>query len=299
MEGLQILFTAPQFALQLIVDGLLVGALFALIAYGMALVWGVMNIINLAQGEFVILGGYITLLLFNQGLNPLWGVPLAALFLFVVGWLLYRMIIFRIIDRDLFTSLLATFGVSILLQQLMNQIFGADIQNVDAGLGTIVLLQGDLLLAKIKLIGFVLSFLVGGFLVLFLRRSRIGKAIRATAQNAQAARILGVDTDRIYATTFSLNAAVCGAAGAIVVMTWVIQPYIGLTYTVRSFMVVIIAGLGNLAGVALAGLGLGASENIAGFILGAEFQSAFLFSLLVVILLWRNWRLRRKRQVLR
>ncbi|HED14860.1 MAG TPA: branched-chain amino acid ABC transporter permease [Gammaproteobacteria bacterium] len=299
MEGLQILFTAPQYALQLLLDGLLVGALFALIGYGMALVWGVMNIINLAQGEFVILGGYVALLVFNAGFYPLWGVPVAALVLFVLGWLLYRLVIFRIVDRDLFTSLLATFGISILLQQLMDQIFGADIQNVDAELGTTVLMHGDLLLANIKLISFVLSILAGGFLVVFLRRSRIGQAIRATAQNAAAARILGVDTDRIYATTFSLNAAVCGAAGALVVMTWVIHPYIGLTYTVRSFMVVIIAGLGNLAGVALAGLGLGVAENIAGFIFGAEFQSAFLFSLLVVILLWRNWRLRRKREVLR
>jgi len=299
MESLQVLIAAPQFALQLLLDGLLVGALFALIAYGMALVWGVMNIINLAQGEFVILGGYIALLMANQDLYPLWGVPVAAVILFVLGWLLYRLIIFRIVDRDLFTSLLATFGISILLQQLMNQIFGADIQNVDAGLGTTVLLQGDLLLSNIKLIAFALSVLVGVFLVLFLRNSRIGQAIRATAQNAAAARILGVDTDRIYALTFSLNAAVCGAAGALVVMTWVIHPYIGLIYTVRSFMVVIIAGLGNLAAVAVAGLGLGAAENMAGFILGAEFQSAFLFSLLVVILLWRNWRLRRKREVLR
>ncbi len=299
MEGLQILFTAPQLALQLLLDGLLVGGLFALIAYGMALVWGVMNIINLAQGEFVILGGYIALLVFNAGFYPLWGVPVAALVLFVLGWLLCRLIIFRIVDRDLFTSLLATFGISILLQQLMNQIFGADIQNIDAGLGTTVLMHGDLLLANIKLIAFVLSIFVGVFLVLFLRHSRLGQAIRATAQNAAAARILGVDTDRIYATTFSLNAAVCGAAGALVVMIWIIHPYIGLTYTVRSFMVVIIAGLGNLAGVVLAGLGLGAAENIAGFILGVEFQSAFLFSLLVLILLWRNWRLRRKREVLR
>jgi branched-chain amino acid transport system permease protein len=109
---------------------------------------------------------------------------------------------------------------------------------------------------------------------------------------------MGVNTDKVYAATFSLNAGICGIAGALVVMTWVIHPFIGLVYTVRSFMIVIIAGLGNLAAVVVSGLGLGALENVAGFVLGAEFQSAFIFGMLVVILVVRNAMVRRKRQVL-
>jgi len=135
--------------------------------------------------------------------------------------------------------------------------------------------------------------------LLFLKRSRMGQAIRATAQNARAARIMGIDTDRVYATTFALNAAICGAAGALVVMTWVIQPFIGLAYTIRSFMIVIVAGLGNLVGVIVAGMGLGAAEQFASFLLGAEFQIGFVFALLVVILLVRNALLKRHRQVLK
>jgi len=110
---------------------------------------------------------------------------------------------------------------------------------------------------------------------------------------------MGINTDRIYATTFALNAAICGAAGSLVVMTWVIHPYLGLAYTLRSFMIVIVAGLGNLAGVVIAGMGLGAAENFAGFLLGTEYQAAFVFSLLVVILLVRNFRLTRKRRYLK
>ena len=117
-----------------------------------------------------------------------------------------------------------------------------------------------------------------------MRRSRLGQAIRATAQNARAARILGIDTDRVYAMTYALNAAICGAAGALVAMTWVIQPFGGLIYTVRSFMIVVVAGLGNLAGVIAAALGLGMAEQFVGFMLGAQFQVAFVFGLLVVIL---------------
>ncbi len=299
MANLEILFEAPIFSVQLLIDGLLVGAIFALAAYGMALVWGVMNVINITQGEFVILGGYVAVYTANAGINPLFAVPAAAAVLFVVGWLVYRAVIFRIVDRDLFTSLLATFGISILLQQLMNEVFGANVQTAEAGLGTLYLFDGQVTVSEIKLVAFGTVLVVAAALVLFLTRSRLGQAIRATAQNARAARVLGVDTDRVYATTFALNAAICGAAGALVAMTWVVQPYIGLTYTIRSFTIVIIAGLGNLSGVVLTGLGLGAAENFAGFLLGTEFQAAFLYSLLVVILLARNLLLSRQRRYLK
>ncbi len=299
MSNFQLLFDAPVLLVQLILDGLLVGAIYALAAYGMALVWGVMNVINVAQGEFVMIGGYVAFMLYTLGIHPLFGVPAAALVLFVLGWAIYRVVIFRVVSRDLFISLLATFGLSILIQQLMNQIFTADVQSADAGLDTLFLFNGMVTVSEIKLAAFVLTFVIAGCLVVFLKSSRLGQAIRATAQNARAARILGIDTDRVYAATYALNAALCGAAGALVAMTWVIQPFQGLAYTVRSFMIVVVAGLGNLPGVLVAALGLGAAEQLAGFILGAEFQIAFVFGLLVVVLVVRSQRLRRKRQYLK
>ncbi len=301
MDNIQLLLQAPVFSVQLLVDGVLVGAIFVLAAYGMALVWGVMNIINVAQGELVILGGYVTWTLFTFGVHPLAGIPVSAAVLFFVGWGMYRAVVFRLVERDLFVSLLATFGISILLQQLMNHnlVFGPDIHSADPGLGSLLLLGGDIVIANIKLAAFAMALAVAAALAVFMKRSRAGRAIRATAQNNRAARLMGVDTDRVYALTFALNAALCGAAGALVVMVWVIHPFIGIIYTVRSFMIVVVAGIGNVAGVAAAGLGLGAAENFAGFILGAEFQAAFVFTLLVVILLWRSFRLGRRRQVLR
>lgn len=299
LSNIDILFQAPVFLVDLIVNGILIGAIFALAAYGMALVWGVMNIINIVQGEFVMLGGFITLVVMNTlGLHPLFGVPIAAIVLYGIGWALYRLVIFRIVDKDMFISILATFGLSILIAQLTNEIFGADVQTVDAHLETLLFMDGMVSVSMIKLIAFILALVTGLVLYLFLKKSRLGQAIRATAQNARAARILGIDTDKVYAATYGINAALCGAAGSLVVMAWTIHPYIGLPYTVRSFMVVIVAGLGNLPGVIIAGLGLGAAENLAGFILGAEFQIAFVFSLMVVILVWRSWRLKKKRKYL-
>ncbi len=109
---------------------------------------------------------------------------------------------------------------------------------------------------------------------------------------------MGIDTDKVYAATYGINAAVCGAAGALVAMIWVVEPYIGLIFTIRAFLIVIVAGLGNLVGVVITGIGLGAAENFAGFILGAEFQVGFIFALLVVILVGRSYWLGRKREYL-
>ena len=283
----------------LVINGMMIGAVFALAALGMALVWGVLNIINIAQGEFVMLGGFVALTGASLGVPLVLTVPLAALVMFFVGWAVYRLVIFRIIERDLFVSLLATFGLSILFQQLANQVFGSDVRTLETGLSTLNFAGGALSISGVKLVAFVLAVLIGLALWAFLGRSRLGQAIRATAQNARAARILGIDTDKVYAATFGLNAALCGAAGSLVVMAWAIHPYIGLPYTVRSFLIVVVAGVGNVAGVVLAGLGLGAAENVAGFLFGAEMQIAFVFVLMVVVLVWRNWRLQRRREYLK
>lgn len=298
-DNLLVLVQAPVFNVQLLIDGILIGSLFALVAYGMALVWGVMNIIDIAQGEYVMLGGFLTWWLNTQGMNPFFGIPAAFVVLFAVGWILYKIVICRVVDQDLFISILATFGVSILLQQLMNVLFTADVQTAESGLGTFFMFGGMVTVSEIKVVGFVLALVLGLIVVTFMSRSKMGQAIRATAQNARAARILGINTDHVYAVTYSLNAAICGAAGALVVMVWNVQPFQGLAYTIRSFMIVVVAGIGNLPAVVISALGLGALENFAGFILGIEFQMAFIFSLLVVILLWRNFQLKKHRQVLR
>ncbi|MEM5428782.1 branched-chain amino acid ABC transporter permease [Cupriavidus oxalaticus] len=298
MTDLTVLLQSPELNAQLVVDGMLAGAIFALAAYGMALVWGVMNLINVAQGELVMLGGYMVIWLVGRGVPAPLAVPLAAAAMYAVGWALYRIVIFRLVERDLFVSLLATFGLSIVLQQLANLVFGANVRTLDAGFGSLFL-PGGLVVPKVKLAAFAAALALGAALMLFLRHSRRGQAIRATAQNARAARVLGVDTDRVYATTFALNAAICGAAGGLVAMTWIIHPYLGLPYTVRAFMIVVVAGLGSMLPVLGAAGGLGIAENYAGFLLGVEYQTAFLYALLVAILVSRNLMLRRHRGYLR
>jgi len=292
-----LLVQAPVLNIQLLLDGILIGSIFALAAYGLALVWGVMNVKNLAQGDLVILGGYISYLFASNGVHPILALPVAFVVLFAFGWLVYVLIIRRVIGKDLFTSLLATFGLAILMQQAMNLVFGSEVQTADSGFETRFLFEGLVTVADIKLVALVLAGTLAACVVLFMKRSRMGQAIRATAQDARAARVLGVNTDRVYAFTFSLNAAICGAAGVLISMIWVIQPYFGIVHSIRSFIIVTFAGLGNLAAVIVTALGLGAAEQFSAFVFGAEFQIAAVVCMLVLVLIWRQIQQARIRQV--
>jgi len=299
LGNISVLIEAPVFNLALLIDGLLIGGVFALAAYGLALVWGVMNVKNLAQGDFVMVGGYIAWFMAQNGIHPLFGVPVAFVVLWGLGWVIYRTVIYRVVDQDLFTSLLATFGIAIVLQQLLNIFFGSDTQTADAGFDSIFLFDGMVTIPQAKLIGFLLAALLAASVIWFMKSSRMGQAIRATAQDPRAARVMGIDTDKVYSFTFSLNAAICGAAGSLIVMIWVIQPFFGITYSIRSFVIVTAAGFGNLPGVIAAGLGMGVVEQFGGFVLGAEFQQAIVVGLLVLVLIVRQIQQARVRQVVR
>lgn len=294
--NISILAAMPIFNLGLLIDGLLVGSIFALAAYGLALVWGVMNVKNLAQGDFIMIGGYLTWTLGRLGIDPLLGVPVAMVVLWGIGWVLYRTVISKVITRDLFTSLLATFGIAIVIQQGLNLAFGPDTQSAHADLPTLSFAGGLITIATTRIVGFVLAILLAVAVVIFMRKSRMGQAIRATAQDSRAARVLGIDTEKVYSFTFCLNAAICGAAGALVAVVWNVQPFLGTTYSIRLFVIVTAAGFGNLPGVIAAGFGMAVFEQFGGFVLGAEFQQALIVLLLLAVLAVRQLQQLRVRQ---
>ena len=292
-DNLQLLFVwAPIINIQVILDGVFLGAVFALSAYGLALVWGVMNVKNLAQGDFVIMGGYLALALSYLK------IPLPLTFLIVIsvmfcfGWIIYILVIRRVINQDMFVSLLATFGLSLLLQQVMNLFFGPEVQTIDMKLPVIDTFEGMVTIPYSKILSLIC-------VVLFMKRSRMGQAIRATAQDARAARVLGIDTDKVYAFTFAFNAALCGAAGVLVSIIWVIQPFYGITYSVRSFAIVTAAGLGNLPGVIGAAFGIGLFEKYTGMILGTAYEVAAPVLILIIVLIVRQINMKRKRQAVK
>ncbi len=251
-----LVFQYPMITIQACLDGLLLGILFALIAYGMALQWGVMNIINIAQGDLVILGGYIAYFMYLYGIHPAWGVIVSPIIMYFVGIAIYKLVINKVVDRDLFISILATFGISILFMQLMNFAFGADVVLANSGYGTTMLFDNNVVLPNSKIFSAFISIVFAICLVVYM-------------------------------------------AGALISITFTIHPYMGLPYTIRSFMIVIVAGLGNLPGVAMSGMGLGIFEEFADYILGTEFRIGSVFLLLVLILVYRRFKLSRKREYLK
>ena len=300
LDNLQLLFFyAPVMNVQMLLDGIFIGAVFALAAYGLALVWGVMNVKNLAQGDFVIMGGYLAFSLYNVGVGPIVALPIVASVMFVFGWISYLLIIKRVIDNDMFVSLLATFGLSVFLQQVMNLIYGPEVQTIDSKFPIATMFDAFVTVPMAKVVSLLLAAGFAAIIVVFMKKSRTGQAIRATAQDPRAARVLGINTDRIYAFTFSLNAAICGVAGVLVSIIWVLQPFYGIVYSLRTFAIVTAAGLGNLPAVIGVSFVLGWVEQYAGIIMGAEWQIAAAVMVLLGVLVWRQIQLRRQRQVVR
>ncbi|MBL6782357.1 MAG: branched-chain amino acid ABC transporter permease [Alphaproteobacteria bacterium] len=300
LSNLELLFYwAPIINVQIILEGIFVGAVFALSAYGLALVWGVMNIKNLAQGDFVIMGGYLAFSLHAMHVPLPLIMIVVMMTMFVFGWVIYITMIRRIIDQDMFVSLLATFGLSLLVQQVMNIIYGPEVQTVDMELPIYDAFGGMVTIPSSKIISLIFAAIIATGVVIFMKKSRLGQAIRATSQDPRAARVLGINTDRVYAFTFAFNAALCGAAGVLVSIIWVIQPFYGITYSVRSFAIVTAAGLGNLPGVISAGFGIGLFEKYVGVIVGTAYEVAAPVGILLLVLIIRQISMKRNRQVVK
>ena len=168
-----LIFQVPMLTLQATLDGVLLGILFALIAYGMALQWGVMNIINIAQGDLVILGGYIAYFMYLYGIHPAWGVIVSPFIMYFVGVGIYKLVINKVVDRDLFISILATFGISIMIQQIMNMIFGSQVETALSGFGTIFFFNGNITIALIKLFSFVVCILGAISVIYYAKKNGI------------------------------------------------------------------------------------------------------------------------------
>jgi len=299
MDNLQLLLVwAPVINIQLVLEGIFIGAIFALSAYGLALVWGVMNIKNLAQGDFVIAGGYMAFALNMYGVPLFLILPIVIVSMFCYGWVVYLLVIRRILDQDMFVSLLATFGLSLLMQQVINRIFGPEVQIIDMKMPVYEAFDSMVSIPSSKILALIMAGLISISVVIFMKRSRTGQAIRATAQDPRAARVLGINIDRIYAFTFAFNSALCGAAGVLVSIIFVIQPFYGITYSMGSFAIVTAAGLGNLPAVIVSAFGIGMFTKYFGFF-NSALEYAAPVGVLLAVLLWRQISMSRNRQAVK
>jgi branched-chain amino acid transport system permease protein len=274
--------------LQATVNGLLQGGLLALVAVGFSLVWGVMNIVNLAHGAFVLIGSYIAWeLQRGAGITPLLGMVAAAAALFAGGYVIQRYLINLVVNAPIWMTLLLTFGLSLVLVNGLVLLFTGDFRSIPTSYGSDSLVIGDIRIPYGRLIAFVLAVGFTLALVWFMDRTRLGLAIKATGMDRGAARLMGVTVRRVYGLTFAIAAGLAGAAGAIYGTVDTFSPANAGIFTLQSFVIAVLGGLGNMWGALAGGLLLGVVQAWSGQYLGGTLINAVAFAVLVTVLLVR------------
>ncbi|HEX5472174.1 MAG TPA: branched-chain amino acid ABC transporter permease [Lacipirellulaceae bacterium] len=274
--------------LQVLVNGVLLGGFYAIMALGLALVWGVLNIVNLAHGAFIMLGAYLSWYLYQYaGIDPFLGLPLTAVIMFAVGYVIQRGLLNLIVRAPMFNTLLITFGIEVVLTYLAQLAFSADFRTINPPYAGDNITIGPIVVPDVRLFAFGAAIVLTLAMWVFLLRTKLGRAIRATAQNLVAARLYGVEPRHLYAMTFGIGIALAGAAGGLYGVISQVNPYIGASLTAKSFAISIIGGLENPLGVIVGGLALGIIESLALLYVGATFGDVATFGVLVLVLIVR------------
>jgi branched-chain amino acid transport system permease protein len=251
-------------------------------------VWGVLNIVNLAHGAFIMLGAYVSYYLFTLlHVDPFAALPLCMIALFALGYLLQRHVLNLIVRAPMFNTLLITFGLDVVLKYLAQIVFSADFRVVNPSYAGANFTLAGATLPLVRALAFGVALALTCAVWLLLNRTRLGRAVRACAQNLVAARLYGVQPRTVYALTFGFGAALAGAAGDLYGVVSQINPYIGDALTAKSFAIAVIGGLDNPLGVVVGGLFLGILESLTSLYIGPTYTDVASFGVLVLVLIVR------------
>ncbi len=274
--------------LQILVNGVVLGCLYACIAAGFSLVWGVLNVINLMHGSFIVLGSYLAWGAYHSiGFSPWVTLAIAAPLFFAVGYLVQRGVLNRVMAAPVLVTLTLTFGMDLILNNAMILAFKADYRKLilDPPLGTVA--WGSVVVPVDRLVATVFALVLTGALYVLLRRTRMGRAIIAVRLDRDAARLMGVDVAATYAAAFGLGAAMAGCAGVLLALIFPISPLSALPYLGKAFVVCVLGGLGSVPGAVLGGLVLGLVESFGAMAIGPEHAVTLSFALLIGFLIFR------------
>ncbi|WP_342640129.1 branched-chain amino acid ABC transporter permease [Rhodoligotrophos ferricapiens] len=277
--------------LEQVINGLIIGSMYALIGSGIALIYGTMRVLNLAHGEFYMLGGYfVFFLVVTYGVPSYLAIPLAIVATFILGALVQRLTIHYLLPKEgwAFSTIAATLGLSIFLQNAALLLFGEQFQSVPYYLSGIVEFAGIRLPVQ-RLLIFGVALLTIGIMTYVLKRTRLGWAIRATSQDRDAAAVVGIPAQRIYLITFGIAAALGAIAAAMLAPIYAINPWSGMPILLKGFVVVILGGLGSFPGAIAGGLILGVVEAIGVQLTSSEWRDVIAFALMIGVIWWRPW----------
>jgi len=271
---------------QILANGIVLGALYACIAVGFSLVWGVLNVINMLHGSFIILGGYLTYFAWAYtGINPVIFLPVVALFLYGIGFATQYLFINKVVTAPVLTTLTLTFGLDMILYNLMTVFFTATPRRITLDLGSIDL--AGVILPVDRVLGMALALILTGLLYVVMRSSKIGRAIVAVRMDRQAAELMGIRVNRIYAITFGIGALMAGAAGAVFAMVFPVTTNLTGAFLGKAFVICVIGGLGSVPGALVGGLALGIIESFSGYVLGPQHAITVGFVLMLNLLVVR------------
>lgn len=273
---------------QILANGLVLGGLYACIAVGFSLVWGVLNVINILHGTFIVLGSYIALFAFNYGgIHPFVSVVIASGALYVLGYAIQKGLVNRVITAPVLITLTLTFGLDLVLNNAMLVAFTADYRKINLAhpLGSFEL--GPIFLPGDRVAAMALAILLTLLLYWLLRDTRIGRAIVAVRMDRDAATLMGVDVSRVNAITFGIGALMAGAAGALLSIVYPISPLNSSVFLGKAFVVCVLGGLGSVPGALIGGLVLGIVESFGSFWFGPEHAVTISFALLLILLFVR------------
>ena len=275
--------------LQIIINGILKGGLYALMAIGMSLIWGVMDIINIAHGSFIMLGAFTTYWLFTLfGVDPFLSLVASMAVLFILGYAVQKYLINFVIRASAFITLILAFGIEIFINNLALVMWTADVRKVKVPYGAANFSIGNVVtIPTVRLLAFILVIVISIIFFYILNKTNLGRSIRATSQDLDAARLVGVDVARTYAVTFGLGVGAAGAAGTLWAILFPISPMMGGILTLKSFVVVIIGGLGSMMGPLIGGLTLGVTEALGSNWFGSTYENLISFTILVLVLIIR------------
>jgi branched-chain amino acid transport system permease protein len=270
---------------QAVVNGLLIGGIYALVSIGVSLIFGVVKIVNFAQGEFVMIGMYISFFLATYlGMDPLLSLAISMPVLFVIGALLQHFLIRRVLGLGDMPQIFLTFALSLLLLNLALLLFTANYRTVQTPYSDAAIHLGEVYVPVAKLIAFVLAMVLSAALWVFLHTTDLGKAMRAAAQNRDVAMLMGINPDRVFAVAVGIALALAGAAGSLLTPFYPVYPLVGQVFVLMAFVAVVLGTLGNITGALIASLMMGVAESLGIQFVGADSGLIVVFMMLLLTL---------------
>ncbi len=271
--------------IQAIISGILIGGVYATFSAGFSLIFGVMDIINLAHGELLMIGAFTSYWLYSiSHIDPYFGIPIAGVLLFIIGYFVQKFIINRVIDKPPIMSYILTFGLHLIITNTAIKLWTHDFRSITTKYSGVNFEFMGLIIPLSKFITFILAFLILGFLFFYLEKTDIGRAIKATSQNKKLAQLVGINIKKVYAVTFAIGSAITGIAGAAISPFVIIYPEMGLNYTIIAFCVVVLGGMGYIPGALIGGLILGIIQALSVTYINSGISVGITFIILYIML---------------